>query len=262
METRIVRVPVGYLGEGQRYPEVELKPLTGKALLRARTKLGDNQDPSLFLDLLRETVVGFKGYTGPIAWENIFWVDADFIFRELALWESEASGEPLKVRRTCPHCGRSGDCLVPAQEIPVRYVEDTEFGKYPDLCIPVKLSQPLTHMDLEGKPVTVVKIGLLTVGDEVERISRYGKTPGKLWVEGIRRMIYEAGPKRKGELSLADVENMAALDIKRLERIYLDNEPGLGLIPNLRCSFCQSTFTPDPAVTWVFDFLLAPNIRG
>lgn len=260
--TREVRLPVGYVAEGRRYPVAFLRPLSGKALLRARTKLGDSQDPSLFLDLLRETVAGFQDYSGPIAHEDIFWVDADEIFRQLALWESEESGEPLVVRRTCPHCGRTGECRVPAHEIPVRYVEDTEFGKYPDLLIPVKLAQPLTTLDVERTPVRTVKIGLLTVGDEVSRIQKYGKQPGRLWVEGIRLMIYEAGPKRKGELTPGDVENMSSLDIKRLERVYLANEPGLGPIPDLVCPFCERAFTPDPAVTWVFDFLLAPGVRG
>lgn len=258
MEVRKLKLPVGYVTPEGRFRTALLKPLTGRALLRARAKLGDNQDPSFFLDLLQETLAGFEGYTGPVEPERLFWVDADAIFRELAIWESEMSGEPLKVTRECPHCRARTESRVRLEEQRVVYVEETAFGKRPDLLIPYELTQPITTLDVDRTPFTNVKIGLLTVGDEVERMKRYAKQPGRLWAEGIRLMLVELGPKKKGDISPADVEQLSALDIRRIEALYNANEPGWKEIPPLECRYCGREFHPDPIIVYAVDFLLVP----
>lgn len=262
METRKVKLPVGYVGEGGVYRTAILKPLTGRALLRARQKLGDAQDPGLFLDVLQECVAGFEGLTGSFDVERMFWADADFIFRELAVWEAQESGEPLQTQRACTECGRQVTITVNPEEQEVVPVEETAFGKRPDFLIPFKLRVPVTTLDPEGTPYYEGKLGLLTVGDEIGRMKRYARQPGKLWSEGLRLMIYELGPKKKGELTLADIEQMSASDLKRLEALYLENEPGLKPLPDPVCPYCGRRFTPDIPVNWVFDFLLTPGLLG
>jgi hypothetical protein len=259
---RKVKLPVGYLVGEARYREAILRPMTGKALLSARAKIGENPDPALFLDILRECVEGFEGYSGPVRVENLFWVDADYIFRELAIWEAEESGEPLVVRRACTKCGQNVEFTLNPEEQEVVYVEDTEFGKYPDLKIPFKLRVPVTTLDPQRTPYDTGKIGLLTVEDEIGRMKRFGGQTGKFWVEGIRLMIAELGPKKKGEIALADVEQMAASDLRRLEALYNKNEPGLKPFPPQVCPSCLAKSDIVPPPVWAVDFLLLPSGRG
>ena len=260
---RKLKLAVGYLtGDGERYNQVLLRPLTGKGLLAARSKIGEMPDPSLFIDILRECVEGFEGYSGPVRVEDLFWVDADLIFRELAIWEAEESGEPLVLRRNCQRCGQPAEFTLNPEEQEIVYVEDTEFGKYPDLKIPFKLRVPVTTLDPQRTPYDEGKIGLLTVADEVGRMKRFANQPGKFWVEGIRLMIAELGPKKKGEISLVDVEQMAASDLKKLEALYNKNEPGLKPFPPQLCPLCLSRSELTPGPVWALDFLLLPTTRG
>jgi len=257
---RKVELPVGVIKEGQRYKTALLQPLTGKALLAARSKIGDNPNPVMLLDILRATFVGFDGLKASVKAEDLAWADADYIFRELAIWEHEESGEPMSVRRKCGSCGAISPFPVdPAEQESVK-IEDTEFGKYPDLQIPFKLRSPLTTLDMDQTPHDTGRLGLLTTGDEIDRMKRFGNAPGKFWTEGLRLMISELGPKKKGDLSPSDVEQLSAEDIKKLESTYTKNEPGLKPFPSQTCPACRGSTDLNPQVLWVADFLLFPQV--
>lgn len=256
---RKVRLPVGYMERGERHPEAVLRPLTGRVLLEARGKIGDRIDPTLFTDILKACVAGVEGTTEPFRPEEMFFVDADFVFYQLAVWEHEMSGEPMRVRRVCQKCGRTVQFELRPEEVTVKNVEDTEWGKYPDLQIPIKFKHPITTLDPEGKPHNTGKLRLLTLGDEVEKFRRYADAPGKLWAETVRRMIAQIGPAKTGDILLPDLENLPAFEIKRIEGIYARNLPGVEPPRELLCPACQAMSAVNPSVMWVPDFLLLPS---
>ena len=71
----------------------------------------------------------------------------------------------------------------------------------------------------------------------------------------IAAAIYELGPAGKDKdrkIGVLDVENMASRDIKMLERLYNDNEPGIKL-SSTTCPHCGAQIPL--FIDWVQDFL-------
>ncbi len=256
---RKVRLPVGYVEGGKNYREVVLRPLTGRALLEVRSKIGERVDPSLFTDILRFTVVRVEGCPEPFKPEQMFFVDADFVFYELARWDHEMMGEPMRVHRRCMECGQAVKFELKEENITVRMLEDTEWGKYPDLMIPFRLRVPITTLDPDGTPYDTGKLRLLTLGDEVEKFKRFGDAPGRLWAETVRLMIGQLGPKPYGAIFTADLEALPAFELRRIEAIYAQNLPGVIAPTELVCPACLRSSAVQPAIMWVPDFLLLPS---
>lgn len=262
-DTRTVKLPVGLIHEGKRYRNVVLRPLSGRALLSARGKVGKQADPTVALDVLQETVVGFEeGFEGKVPVGRLTWADGDFIFRELVIWEHECTGEPFIVRRTCNSCGRTGEVEIDPHSQSCRMIEDTEFGESDDMTIPFKLVTPITTLDPDGTPYQDGRIGLPTMEDEIRRLKRDPQVGGRFWAEGILNMLVELGPKRKGELALADLEAMPAWELKRLERLYAENDPGLEPLLVGTCRGCRNETELDQPVVWLSDFLLFSPVLG
>ena len=76
---------------------------------------------------------------------------------------------------------------------------------------------------------------------------------GALMMESIAAAIIRLGPKAKGEFLTEELEVLPARDIKRLERLYNENEPGIKMPDPIPCSNCG---TEIPLyIDWVRDFL-------
>ncbi len=260
METKVITLPVGYQSDGKLYKDVEIRPLTGRVLLDARSKIGgDRVDPSLFIDILKGTVVQVVDLATPIRHQDFFFVDADYIFFQLAVWEKEMSGEKMYVQRQCSKCGRMTKFEIKPEDVQIHPVEETEWGKYSDLQIPFKLRVPITTLDPDRTPYDTGKLRLLTIGDEVEKFKRYGDVPGRLWAETVRMMIAQIGPRTYGSIFADDLEALPAYEIKRIEAMYAKNLPGVAAPVELFCPICQEKSSINPAIMWVPDFLLLPS---
>ncbi|MDD3492405.1 MAG: hypothetical protein PHZ19_02765 [Candidatus Thermoplasmatota archaeon] len=259
MDERVVTLPIGYNVDGKIYKNVVLRPLSGRALLEARGKIGERVDPSLFVDLLRSVVVRVEDLDAPFRPDLMYFVDADFIFYQLALWEHEMSGDKMMVQRQCTVCQKSVKFEIRESDVTVKPVEATEWGKYPDLQIPFKLRVPIKTLDPDGKPYDTGKIRLLTLADEVEKFKRYGDSPGRMWSETVRMMISQLGPKSYGSIFPADFDQLPAYEIKKIEQIYASNMPGVEAPSELICPSCQGQSQVNPAIMWVPDFLLLPS---
>jgi len=261
-----ITLPVGIILDGQRYREVEVGYLTGHALKSMRAAIGGRRPQGLdhYLDALKVGIKGIVGYEGTITPEiikNMFWVDAEYILHSMAVMELEALrdidpsvGEPT-ISRTCPSCGHTSDFPVDLAGRAVRMVEETKFGESSDFTIPFKLSQPIDWLDPEKTPYQEGRLGLHTVGDFLEIARRAARNVGEATLYSICRAIVELGPKGRGEIDPADLEPLPAVDIKRLERLYNDNEPGLLPLEPAECPNCGNEVNLNP-IDYVLDFLL------
>ena len=256
-----ITLPVGYLTEdGRRLREAEVGMMDGHALKALRQALGQNRrlkDVRHYLVALRAGLKDIEGLGQAITEsiiKNLFWPDAEYILHVMALLELEASGEPARLRRTCPSCGQDVTIEVDLAGRELRPIEDT--GYDPDtITLPFKLSQPLTTLDQEGTPYDSGYLTLHTVDDFIAISKRVLNNMGAATFFSLARAIKELGPKGKGEIDEVELELLPAVDIKRLEKLYNENEPGLEELGTGECPVCGAEVPLDP-VDYIADFLL------
>lgn len=257
MNTLTVSLPAGYISEGGRVNQAVIKMPTTQSILSARSKMGEHVDPTLTLDIMRNVFVGFEEDTKlKVNPTDLYHCDANWIFRELALWELREMGETPAVVRECGECGQKGTFVLDLEGQDVRWFEDTLYAKSDDMTLPFTLRTPITSLDVDETPFSEGKLTLITLGEEVQRMKLLRKSSLRYQTEGLKMMFAEIGPKQKPDISSADVAKLDVLDLKRLEKLYDQNEPGERRLGKHVCPNCGAETDLFPPVIWMVDFLL------
>ena len=254
---RKVTLPIGLLHEGKRCREATIGPLSGKSLMQARSFASNRRiDPRLFIAILKDGLREIEGV--PAVSDDVIrrlsWADAQFIFWQMALIEAELAEEEPKVSRTCPSCGERVDFPVDLKSLEVKKIEDIE-GLDPDGLLPFKLRVPITTLDPQRTPYQEGRMGFLTVDDQL-KLFNMGEDLGRITLHALAMAIAELGPVTKGQLSYSDLLELPAAEIKRLERLYNEHEPGVTPPSEGICPRCGAEVVFDPPVDFVADFLL------
>ena len=255
-----MKLPIGITYEDKTYRDVEIAPLTGRALKIIRNSVSNEGiDTKMYLEVLKHGIQSIEGWEGAIPVSlirQIYWPDAEFIFMQLA--KNEVEGEDAVVIRECPSCKQQVRIPVDFESIKVIYLDDpgceSAFNN-PNRTVPFTLSVPLTTLDSERTPYANGRLGILTVDDWLRIFPGNKVKLGTVSLNSIATAIYELGPVGKDKdrkIGTPDVENMASRDIKMLERLYNDNEPGIRLAP-VTCPNCGAQIPL--FIDWVQDFL-------
>jgi len=255
-----MKLPVGIVYEGQTYRDVEIAPLTGRTLKIIRNAVSNEGiDANMYIEVLKHGIKSIDGLQGAIPVSLIrkmYWPDAEYIFMQLA--KQETAGENPVVMRECPSCGRRVKIPFDFDQVEVVFLDDPDCESgfnNPDRLIPFTLSTPIDTLDPERTPYNTGKLGILTVEDWIRIFPRSKAKLGTVSLESITAAIYELGPAGKEQerkISVVDVENLASRDIKMLERLYNENEPGPRPTTGI-CPECGAEISL--LVDWVQDFL-------
>lgn len=223
-----IELPVPWRIGKQTYNAVKVRGLRGGDLRRAsmllERKKPDFQAYALLLRAGIEEVPGCGGVDTDTVLE-MPWVDAEVIYHYMTLLDLDDPEEPVTLFRPCPGCGEVVGLKVPLYGLKVNKPKNSKFLASEDQTFAVEISTPITCVDPEGE-YTVVTIGLVTVGDMIDMLGRASDTTGtSLEYWHLLYMLYQVGPKRKGEFGMEVVEEMRPRDIRKILKEYYDNEP-------------------------------------
>lgn len=256
------KLPVGISRDDKYLTEIELNAPTGRTLKNLRNVLAKGAqgfNPKAYETTLREGVKSIKGISGKPSMDDLLdmtWVDAEYIFMELA--KIDLDGENPELSVVCPSCKANTKIVFPFDEVEVVRLDDQDceslFAKNTTHLIPFELSTPVSF-DLEGKEnIKKGTLRLLSVRDTLKIFKAKKNKIGSAMMESIYYAIDELGGHTKDDFSIAELENISSRDLKMLERLYNNNIPGVVPPESATCPVCSAPI-PVGAVDWVADFL-------
>jgi len=251
-------LPVGLLEEGVLRTQVEINIPTARTLKRVRDALLGEKgrlNPEVYMVALRESVASLEG--GPVTDARLHalaWVDAEFIYYQAARLEFDEPDPEIPI--VCSSCDRFIKVRFPFNSVRIVDLSDPECKSAfanSTRTISFALGEPITTLDLAKTPVSAGSIGLLTVKQQLD-LQRKGTKIGTAMLESIFGAIAELGGRPRGSFALADIEGMLSSDIKKIERTYNANIPGVFPPTDITCPSCEKplSFT---TIDWVTDFL-------
>lgn len=259
--TTVITLPLGLTHDGVVYREAEVSPMTGGTLKALRQTLSQSRRPRdlghvlIVLQAGLKRIVGLNESVTSSLLHKLYWADAEYILHTMAALESESLDEKPRLRRRCPDCDKDQTLEV---DLAGRgcVTRDTLSPKFDtDLTVPFHLKTPITSLDSQGTPYDEGALAPITVADylDISRVAFDNIGSGTFF--HLCRAIVRLGPKGKGEFDVSDLNAMSAGELKRLERLYNEVEPGLKPLGTAPCPDCGATISLDP-VEYVTDFLL------
>lgn len=252
------KLPVGIIKDGKVLDEVELNRPTGRSLKNLRNALVSKLkgfNAKAYKTVLRDGVKSIKGLPGAPTDEdlmNLAWVDAEYIFMELARLDLGEDNPKMSV--TCPSCNHQVRIEFPMDKVEVKRLSDKDSAFSAEHLIPFKLSEPMS-LDLEGKEkIKTGKMRLLTVGDTLALYEQGAEQLGSAMLTSVYLAIESLGNHGREDFSEAEIEELPTADLKMLERLYNESLPGVVPPESVACPVCGDPI-PVGNVDWVTDFL-------
>jgi len=258
----LAALPVGITKDGGVLTNVEIRVPTGGMLRQARDDFLNNKHRDLYFNLLKAGVESIEDIGAPSTQDlnGMYMVDAEYVFYVLALLD--CAGEWPKTEHTCPDCEHRFKREFDLSAIEVVRLGDEGFEcpfDNPDRAAPFTLSQPIAGIDPDDPERGYVqgKVGLMRFGDYMELlVSQKKRGIGTIQSESLLRAITELGPDWRGIATLKTLDKISSPDLKRIEKTYNADKPGVKPEEEIVCPECGAKI-PLPPYNWVTDFFVS-----
>lgn len=248
-------LPVGCFQESpeglMHIRKVEIEPLNGFALRSMTRALQVHPRTGLHEATKIALTKGLTKLGGKAPQERdlkrLYQCDVDYVLYELACWELINEDYIGAIQRECGFCGQTNRIRLNLREFEVKRIPEGE-----EFQIPFELPLGLKHGERVAKQG---QMRLLTFGDRDKIVQTSLADIGKARLQAILLSVKELETFNEGDpLQLIDLDQAPSPDLKYLERLYNDSEPGVKPPTSSICSFCGSPITY--TIDWARDFLL------